>query len=312
MKKYSTIFGTYNPTIKTKSKLLTLMNNKTTYLLSIIFLLVLFLTSCSSEKDYLVTIHTEYGDMQAVLYDATPKHKKNFIELAQSGKYDSVTFHRVIEDFMIQTGDLATHPEAIEEDAVDYTISAEFVDTLFHKKGALAAARQGDQVNPNRESSGSQFYIVQGTVLSEQEMQAFTINMNKLREGVEQLLERDDYAEVGQELLDLYNNQDFDGYTQRMIAMKPEVEEKLGIEVDRDYPSERLEAYTTTGGVPHLDDTYTVFGQIVNGLSVIDSIAAQPTGARDKPNQDIYMTVEVEEMPKKKITKEFGYHYPAE
>lgn len=285
------------------------MSDKVIYLLFSILSLSLLGSSCSSEKDYLVTIHTEYGDMQAVLYDATPKHKKNFIELAQSGKYDSVTFHRVIEDFMIQTGDFTTHPEATEEDAIDYTISAEFVDTLFHKKGALAAARQGDQVNPNRESSGSQFYIVQGAVLDKEQL---TINMNKLSEGVSELVQRDDYAEVRQELLDLYNSQDFDAYTQRMIAMKPEVEEKLGVEVDREYPSERLEAYTTIGGVPHLDDTYTVFGEVVEGLSVIDSIAAQPTGAGDKPNQNIYMTVEVEEMPKKKITEEFGYQYPAE
>ena len=272
-----------------------------------IFLIISLLSSCSSEKDYLVTLRTDYGDIHAILYDATPKHKKNFLELAQNGKYDSVTFHRVIEDFMIQTGDLSTSPGSTEEDAVDYTISAEFVDTLFHKKGALAAARQGDQVNPNRESSGSQFYIVQGTVLKPENL---TINMNKLAEGARELVQRDDYTEIRQEMIDLYNAQEFDTYTEKLLSLKPEVEEKLGVEVDREYPTDRLEAYTTVGGVPHLDDTYTVIGEVLDGFSVIDSIAAQPTGARDKPQQDIFLTVEVEEMPKKKITKQFGYQYP--
>nr|WKN34796.1 peptidylprolyl isomerase [Tunicatimonas sp. TK19036] len=277
----------------------------------VLFISVVSLLSvmgCSSEKDYLVTIHTDYGDMHAVLYDATPKHKKNFIELAQSGQYDSTIFHRVIEDFMVQGGDLSTKPGATPEDAAEYTIPAEFVDTLFHKKGALAAARQGDQINPNRESSGSQFYIVQGKVLSEQEL---TIDMNKLGKGIQELLTRDDYADIRQELLDLYNAQDFDAYTQKMISLKPDVEEKTGVNVDRKYPAERLQAYTTIGGVPHLDDTYTVFGEVVDGLSIIDSIAAQPT-VREKPTQDMYMTVSVEEMSKKKITKEYGYEYPAE
>ncbi len=283
--------------------------------LSTIFWLFLVLictiSACSSEKEYLITMSTKYGDMRAILYDATPKHKKNFLELALSGKYDSVIFHRVIQDFMVQTGDLATRPGSTQEDAVDYKIDAEFVDTLFHKKGALAAARQGDQINPKRESSGSQFYVVQGTVLPKEKL---TIDMQKLNDGVGELLQRDDYAEVRQELLDLYNAQQFDAYTQKLMSLKPEVEEKLGIEVDRNYSAKRLQAYTTQGGAPHLDDTYTVFGEVIDGLSVIDSIAAQPTGARavEKPNQDIYMVVEVEEVSKKKITQQFGYEFPAQ
>ncbi len=290
------------------------MNYKIRVLFNIFCLLLVLLvtiSACSSEKEYLITMSTKYGDMRAILYDATPKHKKNFIELAQSGKYDSVTFHRIIQDFMVQTGDLATQPGATQEDAVDYTIEAEFIDTLFHKKGALAAARQGDQINPKRESSGSQFYIVQGTVLPKEKL---TINMQKLNDGVGELLQRDDYAEVRQELLDLYNAQQFDEYTQKLMSLKPEVEEKLGIEVDRNYPAERVQAYTTQGGAPHLDDTYTVFGEVIDGLSVIDSIAAQPTGARavEKPNQDIYMVVEVEEISKKKITQQFGYEFPVQ
>lgn len=270
----------------------------------------LLLIGCNTEKEYLVTFHTPYGEMHAILYDATPEHKENFIELAQSGKYDSTIFHRVIEDFMVQGGDLSTAPSYDpEEDSVDYTIDAEFVDTLYHKKGALAAARQGDQRNPERASSGSQFYIVQGAVFTEDEL---LTDMDKLSKGIQELLRNGGYDSLGQELMELYQSGDYQAYTQRMMEVKPIVEEELNIEVDKKYPKERLEAYTTVGGAPHLDDTYTVFGQVIDGLQVIDSIAKQPTGQADKPLKDIHMTVEVEEMPKKRITKEFGYRFPSE
>ncbi len=263
--------------------------------------------ACSTEKDYLVTIHTRFGDMQAILYDATPKHKDNFIRLAEEGLYDSTLFHRIIRDFMIQGGDISTKPSVREEDIVDYTIPAEFVDSLFHQKGALAAARQGDQINPEKASSGSQFYIVQGTTFSREQL---TTDMDQLGKGIQTLIQNDNrYANLEQELMNLYNQGDFEAYNQRILELKPIVEDALNIEVDKKYPEERLQTYTTLGGVPHLDDTYTVFGQVVEGMSVIDSIAAQPTGPADKPIQDIYMTVEVEEVSKKEITKRYGIRY---
>ena len=271
-------------------------------------LIALFAAACSTEKDYLVTFSTPYGDMHAVLYDATPKHKRNFLKLAESGQYDSLLFHRVIADFMIQSGDLATRPGASPADAVEYTVPAEFVDTLFHRKGALAAARQGDQLNPERASSGSQFYIVQGKQYNESEL---TVDMDKLSKGVEQLVQFVDYVDEREKLIALYESGDYEGYTQAMIDLKPAVEEKLDINVDRPYPAERRQAYTTVGGVPHLDDTYTVFGQVVDNLNLIDSVARQPTGQADKPIKNIYLTVSVEEMSKKKITKRYGYTYPA-
>jgi len=280
-------------------------------IISLCIALALLTASCSTEKEYLVTIHTPYGDMHAVLYDATPEHKQNFIELAQKGKYDSTIFHRVIEGFMVQGGDLSTSPTYDpDEDSVDYTIPAEFVDTLFHKKGALAAARQGDRSNPKKASSGSQFYIVQGEVLSREEL---LTDMNKLGKGIQDLLRNDSsYDSIGQELLALYRAGDFEAYNQKMMELIPIVEEELNIEVEKKYPADRLEAYTTQGGVPHLDDNYTVFGQVIDGLEVIDSIAQQPTAVADKPVNDIYMQVGVQEMSKKKITKEFGYQFPAE
>ncbi len=272
--------------------------------------MLLLAMACSTEKEYLVTFRTSYGDMHAILYDATPEHKENFIELAQRGKYDSTIFHRVIEDFMVQGGDLSTAPSYNpEDDSVDYTIPAEFVDTLYHKKGALAAARQGDQRNPERASSGSQFYIVQGTVYTDDEL---LTDMNKLGKGIQQLLKNGGYDSLGQELMALYQSGDYEAYTQKMMQAKPIVEEELNIEVDKKYPQQRLRAYTSMGGAPHLDDSYTVFGQVIDGLEVIDSIAAQPTGRADKPLKDIYVTVEVDEMSKKRISKEFGYQFPSE
>lgn len=283
------------------------MTRQALFLSSLAFFVVM--SGCSTEKDYLVTFHTPYGDMHAVLYDATPKHKNNFIKLAESGKYDSTIFHRVIQDFMVQGGDLSTGPNYNpEKDSVDYTIAAEFVDTLFHKKGALAAARQGDQHNPERASSGSQFYIVQGTVYSKDEL---VTDMNELGRGLRRLFENSAYADIEEELMNLYEKGDYQTYTKRMVELKPLVKEKLNIEAERDYPEKRLQAYTTVGGAPHLDDTYTVFGEIIEGLSIIDSIAAQPTGAMDKPTKDIYMTVDVEEVSKRKITKEYGYQFPS-
>lgn len=278
----------------------------------IIFITVFLglLGACSTEKEYLVTFHTPYGDMKAILYDATPEHKENFLELARNGKYDSTTFHRVIQDFMIQGGDLSTGPSYdTEEDTVGYTIPAEFVDTLFHKKGALAAARQGDQFNPERASSGSQFYIVQGSVYEEDEL---LTDINKLSKGIQELLRNGGYDSLGEELVGIYQSGDYQAYTQRMIELKPLVEEELNIDVDKNYPRERLEAYTTIGGAPHLDDTYTVFGEVIEGLEVIDSIAAQAVGQADKPLSDIHMTVEVKEMPKRKISKEYGYQFQSE
>lgn len=272
-----------------------------------ILLTAVLTVACSTEKDYLVTFSTPYGDMHAVLYDATPKHKRNFLKLAQSGQYDSTLFHRVIADFMVQGGDLTTRPAATPADAITYTVPAELVDTLFHRKGALAAARQGDQMNPERASSGSQFYIVQGKKYTEAEL---TIDMDKLSKGVEQLVQFVDYVAEGERLVALYQSGDYEGYTQAMLDLKPAVEEKLDINMDRDYSDERLQAYTSAGGVPHLDDSYTVFGQVINNLAVIDSIAKQPTGRADKPIKNIYFTVSVEEMPKKKITKSYGYSYP--
>ncbi len=266
-----------------------------------IILSLVFAISACAKKDYLITVKTSYGDIKIILYDQTPQHKENFLKLAQNGDYDSTIFHRVIKDFMIQGGDVNAKPG--NENKIDYTVPAEFVDTLIHHKGALAAARQGDKMNPEKASSGSQWYIVQGVVYSEDDL---TTDMEKLSGYMRQLMQLPEYAKLQQELSTIYYEQGQEAYGKKMIEMKPVLEEKFNTTFDKDFPADRLELYTTIGGTPHLDDAYTIFGRVVEGLDVLDKIAAVETAGRDKPLEDIYMTVEVEEIKIKKLQKLYG------
>jgi peptidyl-prolyl cis-trans isomerase B (cyclophilin B) len=209
-----------------------------------ILLFLLFISLFSFAQNTKVKIHTEYGDMILVLYDDTPFHKENFIKLVKDGYYNGTLFHRVIHQFMIQGGDpdskSAKPGQMLGNGGPGYTIPAEFNKKYYHKKGALAAARMGDQVNPAKESHGSQFYIIQGRSFSDEELN---------------LME------------------------QRSMHI-PFTEEQRYI-------------YKTVGGAPHLDYTYTVFGEVIEGFDVIDKIAAEPRDKRDRPITDISMNVEI-------------------
>ena len=266
-----------------------------------ILIILILIQSCAMDKDVLITISTPYGEMKAILYDETPLHKKNFIELSESGKFDSTIFHRVIENFMIQGGDV----NLISENEIDYTIPAEFNDNLFHRKGEIAAARMGDNVNPDKESSGCQFYIVHGKVYKEEEL---TLDINALYGGVRRLLQEEEYSDMRQKFIDAQNDPE---ETQKLAISLSEIcEEKYGMQIRKTISDEILKAYTTVGGVPHLDGAYTVFGRIVEGLEVIDKIASDKTGAADKPVEDIPMTFKIKKISKEKITKDYGYSYP--
>jgi len=270
---------------------------------NIVFLLIgitITLSACA-KKDYLVTIKTSYGDMKIILYDQTPQHKENFIKLAKNGDYDSTIFHRVIGDFMIQGGDVNAKPG--NENKIDYKIPAEFVDTLFHHKGALAAAREGDNRNPTKASSGCQWYIVQGIVYGDGEL---TTDMAKINKYLKQLIEKPDYTYLQEELSRIYYDEGEAAFNKKLMELKPVLENEFNENFDKDFPKERLELYTTMGGTPHLDDDYTVFGRVVEGLDVIDKIAAVETGRMDKPVEDVFMTVEVETISKKKFMKLYG------
>lgn len=281
--------------------------------LATIIIGITLLASCKSEKDFLVTIKTPYGEMKAILYDETPKHKENFIKLVKEGFYDSLLFHRVMKDFMIQGGDPnskeAPSGAPLGSGGPGHQIPAEFVKSLFHEKGTLSAARQPDNVNREKASSGSQFYIVQGKVIDEEEL---TVDMNILGRACQQMIQQPEYDSLRQMFINIYQTEGSEAYGKKMVELKDIISEVMKVNVNKEIAPERVEKYTTVGGTPFLDDEYTVFGKVVSGLEVIDKIAEQPTDERDRPSKDITMVVELEELTKKKITKEYGYTYPEE
>jgi len=279
--------------------------------------LLCLLTSCAQKadkNDYVVTIKTSYGDMVAILYDETPKHKENFIKLTKEKYFDSLLFHRVIQGFMIQGGD----PDSKKADAGQrlgmggpgYTIDAEINPNFFHEKGALSAARLGDDQNPAKASSGSQFYIVQGTVISESDVESLKVDQMKLNTAFRQVMMNPANKPLVDSLNQIYMSGDMNAYQKKIISLVPRIEKETNTKVTREVSAEKLKAYTTVGGAPHLDGEYTVFGKVIKGLDIIDKIAAVPTVSGDRPFEDVRMTVTVEEMSRKKITKEFGYQYP--
>jgi len=273
-------------------------------------------TSCAQNKDYVVTIKTQYGDMVAVLYDETPQHKANFIKLAKEHYFDSTLFHRVIQDFMIQGGDpdskKAQPGQHLGMGGPGYTVPAEFNPKFFHEKGALSAARLSDQQNPTKASSGSQFYIVQGSVISNQDLDMLRVDMNKIMEGLRKMYQSQDpaFKPLFDSLNQLYASGDQAAYNTKLASTASRVEKYTNSKVTRELSPEKIKVYTTVGGSPHLDGDYTVFGKVIKGLDVIDKIAAQPRDPADRPVQDIRITVTVEEKSRKQITKEYGYQYP--
>ncbi|WP_375579969.1 peptidylprolyl isomerase [Marivirga tractuosa] len=289
------------------------MKNKNNLILA--FSLLIIMASCQTSKDSVVVLHTQYGDMTAILYEETPKHKANFLELVESGKYDSTIFHRVIENFMVQGGDVNQKKGLEEEDKVNYTIDAEIHPDFWHVKGSLAAARQGDQVNPERKSSGSQFYIIHGQKFTEADLlqmpegRLYQQKQMKLRE----LLGMKKYANLRNEVIEMQKAKDMEGLQNFMETIADSlVEKEFGKLELYEYSDAQIEDYKNIGGAPHLDGEYTVFGRVVEGLNVVDSIAAVRTAGADKPVKDIFMTAEIEKMSKKKITELYGYEYPEE
>lgn len=256
--------------------------------------------------DYIVTINTSMGEMKAILFDETPLHKENFIKLIQQGFYDSLTFHRVIKDFMVQGGDPGSrlgieNRGRVGNGGPGYTVPAELRANLFHHKGALSAARQGDYSNPHKASSGSQFYIVQGKRIEEKELKP--LNSLIMRDALKKIKKGTPLSDS----LRIAMNGGREAFEQKLVAMADEIEEATGFKVV--VPQERIDVYTTLGGTPHLDDQYTVFGKVFIGLEVIDKIAEVETGRAGLPKEPIWMNITVKRLKKKKITKIYGYSY---
>lgn len=258
----------------------------------------------SSEEDYLITISTPMGDMKAILYDETPLHKKNFIELAQAGKYDDNIWHRVIEGFMIQGGDIYRGTE--EQEPLDGKIPAEIVPGFFHTKGTIAAARQGDEINPKKSSSSCQFYVVQGSSYDILTTDGYTLNQK-----ISELLERPEYEDLLQQFQALAAARDNSGMNKLAMENRALVEKEFGIDLFKALPPDAEEAYKETSGTPSLDGKYTVFGKVISGLEVIDKIAVVKTVGppTDQPVEDVTMSVKVQIVPKTEITKKYGHQY---
>ena len=235
-----------------------------------------------------VELETSLGNIVVELYNETPQHRDNFIKLVKEGYYDGVLFHRVIKDFMIQTGDGNSKNAGPETTLGDgdpgYTIEAEFVyPKYFHKRGALAAARTGDQVNPERRSSGSQFYIVTGKIFSSEDLQMME---KQLTDGKKQEIFRRLIMENQARSKELQESQDMAALDalQKELIDKTEAEAALSPTKMTD---EQIDAYTSIGGTPHLDGQYTVFGEVVSGMDVVDKIQNTTTGRGDRPTVDI-------------------------
>ena len=234
-----------------------------------------------------VKLETTLGDIVVELYNETPQHRDNFIKLVKEGYYNGVLFHRVIKDFMIQTGDGNSKNAGPETTLGDgdpgYTIEAEFVyPKYFHKRGALAAARTPDQMNPERRSSGSQFYIVTGKIFSSEVLKQMIQNKAKrVKEETVVRLVTENSAKIKQ----MQEKQDNAG----MMALQNEILQQAQAKADSltKLTDEQMDAYTSIGGTPHLDGEYTVFGEVVSGMDVVDKIQNTTTGRNDRPTVDI-------------------------
>jgi cyclophilin family peptidyl-prolyl cis-trans isomerase len=191
-----------------------------------------------------------------------------------------------------------------------YNIPAEFNPKFFHERGAISAARLSDAQNPKKESNGSQFYVVQGTVWDDRGLSQFRVDQNKLMAGLRKMFEQPQHKPLLDSLNQLYMAGDMNIYMSALTATAPRVEKFTGDKIIRTIPAEREKIYRTVGGSPHLDGEYTVFGKVIKGLEVIDKIAALQRDGNDRPSENVSMEVVVEEMSRKKITSEYGYQYP--
>lgn len=265
----------------------------------IICLAFIALTACSAgskkqmnnmenEKRTLVKLETTMGNITVALYNETPKHRDNFIKLVKEGVYDSTLFHRVIKQFMIQAGDPESKNAAdtamLGNGDVGYTIPAEFNPKFFHKKGVLAAARQGDDVNPEKASSGCQFYIVTGRKFTEPQLLGMENKINDQREeAIFDTLAR-------QHMKEIYKLRKA-GDNAALLELQDSLEAQASALADKEekfrFSPEQIKAYTTVGGAPHLDGSYTVFGEVTDGMDVVDKIEIAKTNRADRPIDNI-------------------------
>lgn len=266
----------------------------------LICLAFIALTACSAgskkqtnhhmenEKRTLVKLETTMGNITVALYNETPKHRDNFIKLVKEGVYDSTLFHRVIKQFMIQAGDPdsknASDTAMLGSGDVGYTIPAEFNPEFFHKKGVLAAARQGDDVNPEKASSGCQFYIVTGRKFTEPQLLGME---NKINEQHEEALFDSLARQHMKEIYKMRKAGDNAGLLELQDTLEAQARELADKEEKFRFTPEQIKAYSTVGGAPHLDGSYTVFGEVTEGMEVVENIEIAKTNRADRPVENI-------------------------
>ena len=245
----------------------------------------------------IVKISTPKGDIRVRLYDETPQHRDNFVKLVNEGFYNGTLFHRVIKGFMIQGGDPdsigAPSGKMLGTGGPGYNVPAEIVyPQLFHKRGALCAARQSDEVNPERESSGSQFYLVYGKVYTPQELNQMEKQMSMQQE---QAIFNKLVQQNRSQILELRKARNQAGLQELQDQLIAETKKQMKELPAPKFTPEQQEAYTTIGGTPFLDNQYTVFGEVESGMEVVAEIQQCATLSADRPKEDISMTMTIEQ-----------------
>ena len=256
----------------------------------LVIVLVLGLVSCKKRNNRThVLLTTDLGKIELELYNETPLHRDNFIKLIKSGFYDDRIFHRVIKNFMIQGGNESL-PEnitnSLTKGAYNYTIPAEFNRKLYHKRGALAMARMGDDVNPDKASSATEFYIVQGAKVSKEKLKEIEtyINQSIYISNLRKFYKEEESKYFQKDTIVDY------------VKIQKIAKEQAKEEYEKNpfhYTDEQIKEYTTVGGAPHLDMNYTVFGEVVSGMDVVDKIADVPTDSTDRPLKDIHFSAKI-------------------
>lgn len=248
--------------------------------ITIIAFYAVIIISCSvKEKKQEIQISTEYGDIIVELYNETPNHKDNFIKLIQDSFYTNLLFHRTIQGFVIQGGDPesknAVPGQLLGEGGLKYTIPAEIHPDIYHKRGVIAAARESDDVNPLKHSASTQFYIVQGKIVTESELLQIEEkkNLDIMRKKMEDILENKN------------NNSAISIDSALTLAKNYQAKHLFK------FSESQKEMYTKIGGAPKLDGNYTVFGEVIQGMEVVDKIAKLQTDSSDRPLKDIRFTI---------------------
>lgn len=283
------------------------MTNSKALILSVLMLFVLVYGHSQTHSKETILLSTPYGNMKIKLFEETPLHKANFLKLVKQGLYDSLLFHRVINNFMIQGGDpdskYANDTVLLGNGDVGYWVPAEFNPKLYHKKGVLAAAREGDDVNPKKKSSGCQFYIVKGKTYDSSALKKAEIRVN--REVITKINYTVGFGGKSPALKAYYIRLYTQGKTDSLNAAVKQLTDPVCIEEYNKtkhytFSPEQKKVYSTIGGTPHLDNNYTVFGEVIEGLDVIDKIAAVKTDKNDRPKENIRMKMTIIKEEKRK------------